>query len=84
LSGEQVTDVTDIEIVRSVRDGRLRVPQIAFGCGYERFELIFLLPCAFDQALRVVSKVGELFRSKPERHCSRSSAVAIRFRKLGG
>jgi hypothetical protein len=54
------------------------------GCGYESLKLTFLIACAFDQKLRVMSKLGELFGSKPEKHSSRSSAVAIRSRKLGG
>jgi hypothetical protein len=60
LSGEQVSDVTDIEVVRSVRDGRLRVPHVSFACRDERLEAIFLIAGAFDQQLRVVSKVGTL------------------------
>jgi hypothetical protein len=84
LSGEEVSDVTHIEVVRSRGYGRLRLPQVSFGCSDESLKLTFLNACAFDQELRVVSKVGELFGSKPERHASRSSAVAIRSRKLGG
>jgi hypothetical protein len=80
LSGEQVSDVTHIEVVRRLCDGRHRLPQVSFGCGYESLELTLLVTCTFDQELRVVSKVGELFGNKPERHSSRSSAIAIRFR----
>jgi hypothetical protein len=84
LSGEQVSDVTHIEVNRSLRDGGLRFPQVSFGCDDESLKLTFLIACAFDQTLRLMSKVGELFGRKPERHSSRSSAVAIRSRNLGG
>jgi hypothetical protein len=41
------------------------LPHVSFGCGYESLELTFLIAGAFDQKLRIVSKVGELFGSKP-------------------
>jgi hypothetical protein len=42
------------------------LPQVSFGGGDESLKLTFLIACTFDQTLRVVSKVGELFGSKPE------------------
>src|SRR6187200_385807 len=80
LSGEQVADVTHVEVIRSMRHGRLRLPNVPLGCGDESLKLTFLIAGAFDQELRVVSKGVKLFGSKPERHSSHSSAGAIRSR----
>jgi len=48
LSREQLSDVTRIEVARSMRDGRLRLPQASFCCGDESRKLTFLIACAFD------------------------------------
>jgi len=83
LCVKQVSDLIDVQLVRRLRDGRLRKSHIALGCGDERFELTFMVARSLNQQPRVVVKVGKLF-GRQLRDIVTLLRGRNRCRKLGG
>ena len=81
LGGEQASNLVHAS---RLEECRLRLPHIRLGRGNEGLELNLLIDGSFNQQPRIVAKIGKLLGRRPQRHSSRSCAVAIRCRKLGG